>query len=133
MESHYKFNKNIRTYHIPKKRKRFASHNRRRRIKCFRYTYFKHFYTSLKYNPRTKQPKWNSHFFRLSPTDVIIFIHKPNKPKSEASSYRSISLLLVLANVFEKKLIKWIRSITRGQNLIFNTQLGFRSKHSTTQ
>lgn len=72
-------------------------------------------------------------YFPLIQSSTIILIHKPNKPKNEASSYRPISLLPVLGKLFEKILLQRIRSITQTQNIIPDNQFGFRTKHSTTQ
>jgi hypothetical protein len=74
-----------------------------------------------------------SYFSLIWKSLTIIIIHKPNKPKNEASSYRPISLLPVLGKLFEKILLRRIRSIIQTQNIIPDNQFGFRSKHSTTQ
>lgn len=74
-----------------------------------------------------------SYFPLIWKFSTIILIHKPNKPKNEASSYRPISLLPVLGKLFEKILLRRIRSITQTQNIIPDNQFGFRSKHSITQ
>jgi len=74
-----------------------------------------------------------SYFPLIWKFSTIILIHKPNKPKNEASSYRPISLLPVLAKLFEKILLHRIRSFTQTQKIVPDTQFGFRSKHSTIQ
>jgi hypothetical protein len=74
-----------------------------------------------------------SYFSLIWIFSAIIRIHKPNKPKNEASSYRPISLLPVLGQLFENILLRRIRSIPQTQNIITDNQLGFRSKHPTTQ
>ena len=74
-----------------------------------------------------------SYFPAIWKLSIIILIHKPNKPTNAASSYRPISLLPVLAKLFEKLLLKRIRPIINSQNIIPNAQFGFRARHSTIQ
>lgn len=74
-----------------------------------------------------------SYFLLIWKLSTIIFIHKSNKTKNEASSYCPISLLPVLAKLFEKILLSRIRPIIQPQNIILDTQFDFRAKHSTTQ
>jgi hypothetical protein len=55
----------------------------------------------------------------------ITMIPKPGKPLEEASSYRRISLLPTMSKVFEKAVLKRLRSILE-ENLIFpDHQFGF--------
>jgi len=62
---------------------------------------------------------------------IILVIAKPEKPKHLVTSYRPISLLLTLGKLFEKLLLKRIAPIIKENNIIPNTQFGFRSYHST--
>jgi len=59
-------------------------------------------------------------------------IHKPDIPKHLPSSYRPLSLLPVLAKLFEKIILKKIISLIHSNNIIPHTQFGFRTSHSTT-
>ncbi|KAF0770413.1 Uncharacterized protein FWK35_00027371 [Aphis craccivora] len=75
-----------------------------------------------------------SYFPLIWKFSTIILIHKPNKNKNEASSYRPISLLLVLAKLFEKILLLRIRSVTQPKyvikyinKMLFSIHLKFRS------
>ena len=61
----------------------------------------------------------------------IFVLLKPDKPPTEASSYRPISLLPVIGKLFEKLYIKRLNEIVGKQNLIIDAQFGFRAKHST--
>jgi len=63
----------------------------------------------------------------------IIEMQKPDKPAEFAESYRSISLLPVLLKLFEKLLLSRINIIMENHGLIPDYQLGFRSKHATTE
>ena len=56
-------------------------------------------------------------------------ILKPGKLPNEVKSYRPISLLPVISKIFEKILLKRLKSVI--ENLIPDHQFGFRSKHST--
>lgn len=60
----------------------------------------------------------------------VIMIPKPGKPESELTSYRPISLLPVLAKLFEKLINKRLISVIEENHLIPNHQFGFRSKHN---
>uniref|UniRef100_A0A2S2QCP3 Putative RNA-directed DNA polymerase n=1 Tax=Sipha flava TaxID=143950 RepID=A0A2S2QCP3_9HEMI len=71
------------------------------------------------------------HFPLIFKFSIVILIHKPGKPKHLQSSYRPISLLPVLAKLFEKMILKRIRPIINSKNIIPHTQFGFRSCHST--
>lgn len=61
----------------------------------------------------------------------IIMITKPKKPPNKVQSYRPISLLSVLAKLFEKLLLKRLKPIIDNKNLVPVHQFGFRNKHST--
>ena len=68
---------------------------------------------------------------RLWKVGEVIMIVKSGKPPHEASSYRFISLLLAISNLFEKLLIKRIKPLIEAINLIPSHQFRFRHKHST--
>ncbi|KAL4098606.1 hypothetical protein QTP88_023174 [Uroleucon formosanum] len=72
-----------------------------------------------------------SHFPQIWKFSIVILIHKPGKPKHLPSSYRPISLLPVLAKLFEKIIIKRIRPLIHSNNIIPHIQFGFRASHST--
>ena len=61
----------------------------------------------------------------------VIMLLKPGKEPHEVSSYRPISLLPVLAKLFERILLSRLTPIIERQHLIPNHQFGFRVKHST--
>ena len=61
----------------------------------------------------------------------VIPIHKPGKPANEASSYRPISLLNSLSKILEKVIHARILEFCDENDLLPNSQFGFRSKHST--
>jgi hypothetical protein len=63
----------------------------------------------------------------------IIMLHKPDKPSTEITSYRPISLLPITSKLFERLLLKRILLLTPLSSLIPNHQFGFRANHSTTQ
>lgn len=62
----------------------------------------------------------------------VIPIPKPGKDHSDASNYRPISLLSSLSKLFEKIIQKRINKFIHSNNILLNTQFGFRSGHSTT-
>lgn len=68
---------------------------------------------------------------RLWKIAEVIMIQKPGKPPHEVSSYRPISLLPIMAKLFEKLLLKRLKPIIEEKELIPNHQFGFRNKHST--
>ena len=72
-----------------------------------------------------------SYFPLIWKLSTIILIPKPNKPKNLVTSYRPISLLPTLAKLFEKVILSRIRPILQAQNIIPNSQFGFRARHST--
>ena len=61
----------------------------------------------------------------------IIMILKPGKPVAEVTSYRPISLLPIPSKVFEKLLLKRLRSDIDFSTLLPDHQFGFRTGHST--
>lgn len=74
-----------------------------------------------------------THFPTSWKHSAVILIPKPNKPPTSPSSYRPISLLSIIAKLFEKLIYKRILSIVESHNVIPDHQFGFRSRHSTTQ
>ena len=63
----------------------------------------------------------------------IILIPKPNKCENEVTSYRPISLLVLLAKIFEKILLKRLLPFIETQNIIPDHQFGFRLQHGTPE
>jgi hypothetical protein len=63
----------------------------------------------------------------------IILISKPGKPPNELTSYRPISLLIIVFKVFEKLLLKWLLLMVENNRLIPNHQFGFKQRHSTIE
>lgn len=61
----------------------------------------------------------------------VIAIPKPNKDHTSSKNYRPISLLSSLSKIFEKVLLKRLNHHIAENNIIPNTQFGFRSEHST--
>ena len=61
----------------------------------------------------------------------VIMIAKPGKPPHDAASYRPISLLPIIAKLFEKLLLKRLTPIIERKNLVPDHQFGFRKNHST--
>lgn len=62
----------------------------------------------------------------------VIPIYKA-KDKALFTNYRPISLLPVLSKVLEKVIYKRTYSFLESQNILFNSQYGFRNGHSTIQ
>ena len=62
----------------------------------------------------------------------IIMVPKPGKPVHGTASYRPISLLPIPSKVFEKSLLKRLRSDVDLLALIPHHQFGFRAGHCTT-
>ena len=54
-----------------------------------------------------------------------------NKPPHEVTSYRPISILVVISKWNEKLFIKRLKTIIDSKNLIPNHRFGFRCNHST--
>jgi hypothetical protein len=63
----------------------------------------------------------------------IITIQKPAKWLEEASSYRPISLLLIMSKIFEKPMLKRLRPILEETRILPDHQFGFRQKHATLE
>lgn len=61
----------------------------------------------------------------------VIPIPKPGKPANEAKNFRPISLLNGLSKILEKILHARILEYCNENDLLPNSQFGFRSKHST--
>ena len=60
-------------------------------------------------------------------------ILKPSKPPHEKESYRPISLLSIIAKLFERLLLARLKPVIEERNLIPTHQFGFREKHSTIE
>lgn len=75
-------------------------------------------------------------FIKFQGYNLYHTIHPDNvkheKPPTEVSSFRLISLLPVISKLFEKVLLKHMKPIIEENNLIPFHQFGFREKHSTT-
>jgi hypothetical protein len=63
----------------------------------------------------------------------IVMVPKPGKPVHDVASYRPISLLPILSKVFEKLLLKRLRSDVDLLRLIPGYQFGFRPGQSPVQ
>ena len=61
----------------------------------------------------------------------VIMITKPGKPSNKVESYRPVSLLPVISKLFEKLLLKRLKSIIEDKCVIPNHQFGFRQGHAT--
>jgi hypothetical protein len=61
----------------------------------------------------------------------IIFYLKPGKPLNELMSYRPISLLPILSEVYEKLFVHRLLPIIENRRLLPDHQFGFRKRHST--
>jgi hypothetical protein len=59
-------------------------------------------------------------------------ILKPGKDPTQPSSYRPISLLDIVGNLFEKILLSRVLRAVNERGLLGDEQFGFRPKHSTT-
>jgi hypothetical protein len=64
---------------------------------------------------------------------IVISIRKPQKPPSNPTSYRPISLLPTMAKLVERVLLSRLGSFMTQQHILPDTQFGFRKGHSTTQ
>lgn len=60
-----------------------------------------------------------------------IFIPKPGLDKKDPNNYRPISLLNIMAKIFEKVIYKRLLNFTNTNNIIPDEQFGFRASHST--
>lgn len=72
-----------------------------------------------------------SYFPILWKFSKIVLFPKPNKPLVDPSSYRPISLLPFLAKILERLILKRMIPYIIRNNILPNTQFGFRSSHST--
>ena len=73
------------------------------------------------------QNKWPKIWKRAN----VVAIHKKNR-KTSPQNYRPISLLSILAKVYERILVKNITNFFDTHHLISNRQFGFRSKRSVS-
>ncbi|KAL4130849.1 hypothetical protein QTP88_008228 [Uroleucon formosanum] len=73
-----------------------------------------------------------AYFPQLWKFSIIIVFPKPKKPPDILSSYRPISLLPFFAKIFERLILKRILPYIFSNNIIPNTQFGFRASHATT-
>jgi len=73
-----------------------------------------------------------AYFPQLWKFSIIIVFPKPKKPPDILSSYRPISLLPFFAKIFERLILKRILPYILSNNIIPNTQFGFRASHATT-
>jgi hypothetical protein len=60
----------------------------------------------------------------------IITILKPGKPAEKVTTYRPVSLLLILSKLLEKLLLTRIHPILQEKRIIPDHQFGFRQKHA---
>ena len=58
----------------------------------------------------------------------ITMLHKPEKPKSEITSYRPLSLTSYLGKTLEKIITNWVKDWCNENDIINKQQNGFRSK-----
>jgi len=72
-----------------------------------------------------------SYFPLLWKFSTIILVPKPNKPPDLLSSHRPISLLPFFAKILERLILKRILPIIIENNVLPDTQFGFRASHST--
>lgn len=63
----------------------------------------------------------------------MIVILKADKPPEEPSSYRPISLLPILAEIFEKIVLNRMQMAISTSNLLPPFQFGFQRQHSITE
>lgn len=72
-----------------------------------------------------------SYFPTIWKLSIVILILKPGKPTNIATSYRPISLLPVIGNLFDIIILKRLRPIIESHKIIPGAQFGFRAHHST--
>jgi hypothetical protein len=72
-----------------------------------------------------------SYFPILWKFSKIVLFPKPIKPLGDPSSYRPISLLFFLSKTFERLILKRMTPYIVRNNILPNTQFGFRFSHST--
>ena len=63
----------------------------------------------------------------------MIVILKPGKPPEDPSSYRPISLLPIIAKLFERVVLSRIQTAIVQKKMLPDIQFGFRQKHATTE
>ena len=63
---------------------------------------------------------------------VTVPVPKPNKPLTNPSSYRPISLLSCIGKLFERLILSRIQNFLEIHDILPNYQFGFRRGHSTT-
>lgn len=73
----------------------------------------------------------NTYFPRSWKTAKVIALLKKNKPESDPSSYRPISLLPNISKIFEVVINKSLTAFCDKNQIIPESQFGFRHKHST--
>jgi hypothetical protein len=61
----------------------------------------------------------------------VVLILKPGKLPNDLTSYRPISLLPIISNIFEKLLFKRLLKMVENNGFLPNHQFGFRERHST--
>src|SRR6266576_7305159 len=74
---------------------------------------------------------WLNHVPLVFKIAQIIMLQKPGKPPNEVSSYRPISLLPSISELFEKLLLKRLKPLI--EDKIPDFQFGFRNKHATIE
>jgi hypothetical protein len=72
-----------------------------------------------------------AYFLLLWKFSTIILVPKPNKPPDLPLSYRPISLLPFFTKILERLILKRILPIIIENNVLSDTQFGFRASHST--
>lgn len=63
----------------------------------------------------------------------IMMLLKPGKKDDVVSSYRPISLLSLMAKIFERVVLSRINYLIAEQKLLPDAQFGFRAKHCTAE
>ena len=61
----------------------------------------------------------------------VITLHKKGSTENP-SNYRPISLLSIFSKIFEKVMYKRLYELLKKNNILYSSQFGFRSKHSTS-
>ena len=61
----------------------------------------------------------------------VVPLHKGGD-ESYCNNYRSISLLITISKILEKIIYKWTYSFLEKNNILFQSQYGFRTRHSCT-
>ena len=68
-------------------------------------------------------------FPNLMKTAIVVPLHK-GQSALELSNYRPISLLLTISKLLEKVMYTWVYDFLSNTNQIYESQYGFRAKHS---